>query len=417
MALVLALAGTTNLALAPRARAQSTSDQEDGDGGGRPGKHRRKDRRGDRKGKPGADKGDKDAQSTNGAEGDGDGSASVAEPSAAAPAKPVAKRSGRLFPPWPPERFDWRLAPIVAYAIGQTTTEAGTVHTTSAETGLEGGLVGIPIVPRNPGATLSVHAGAAFGDSASVTRGDDGLDKKTNVGYRRVFGGVGVTTYYKFVRNELDVSRGRISYDDDDQPPTQSLTVSHDLGILILGWLSGHYTLTYLRAYSDRFAEPVLTQYDNWLHARLAAELLDFRLDIGPGVTFATEYGPRSDGTGHEEKARGRTDDVRLATRAHLFWKVGANGDARYVYNASVRDLGEYADTRLPEEALHSSSSVALPEDSLTAAFFAGIYDLIYGIGVGWRYDVTMLNVNERHGTERDTKRSQGFGLTFSATL
>jgi hypothetical protein len=58
-----------------------------------------------------------------------------------------------------------------------------------------------------------------------------------------------------------------------------------------------------------------------------------------------------------------------------------------------------------------------MPEDSLVFSSFLGLNDVFLGFGVGWYYNLQILNMNERNGTEKKTTRNNGFGFSYSASL
>lgn len=336
-----------------------------------------------------------------------------------APATPVAppRSSNRLFPKWERRGFDWDIAPILAFKAGTNTSGGTTTTSTSAETGVRAGLKDIPLIPGNPGAGAGVKAGVAFGDTAAVTTIDEtGEREKSNVKYQRVFGGVSATGYYKFVKQELGFEKAKLEYDDKVKTVVQQIGVDHDLGLLVMTWLSAHHTLNYSRAFNDQASEPFLVMQDHWLHTRIFTDFLQFAFDLGPGATFADEYGYDTAGK-HEKQATGRTDYFQMLTRFHIFWKLGASGRAKYIYNSSEEKLGGYSGVRLPGDDLDQPSSVTQPEDSFQGSFFLGISDLFYRISVGWRYNVEISNLSEKDGKKKSVTRDSGFGAGFQAAL
>ena len=321
-----------------------------------------------------------------------------------------------LFPSWTRPGFDWTLGPILGFSFTATTTpETGTVRTTTLEGGLQAGLTDIPLAPGNPGFGLGAHTAQSWGVINTVKAKDSDV-KAEKLSYKRTVGGIDTSVYYRFLRNELGVTRGRIQYYLDEVPPVQSTRIRDDVGLLVLSWLSTHYTYTNLRAHAARYDQVLLAQHDHWVHARFFTSIAQIRFDVGPGFTQATEYTLNEEGYSREA-AQGRTDYIQALTGLHLFWKLGASGQAKYIYNSTEEKLGTLAGVRLPEQELGQRSNVALPEDSVTASFFFGLTDLAYGIGVGWRYNLEILNLGRHEGRERITTKDHGLGLTYSATF
>ena len=51
------------------------------------------------------------------------------------------------------------------------------------------------------------------------------------------------------------------------------------------------------------------------------------------------------------------------------------------------------------------------------ASMFFGIPNLAWGIGVGYRYNIQVLNYSEKNDTKKQTTKDQGFGVFFEASL
>ena len=180
-------------------------------------------------------------------------------------------------------------------------------------------------------------------------------------------------------------------------------------GRLILPWLSEHYSLDYIRAYTHNYGAKFLEDYDHWLHTRMFFTPLSFVVDLGPGITQTSEFDPESG----KRFGSGSTDYFLLKTGFNPFWKFVADGQAKYVYKATEEDLGTYASLRLPEDQLNEPQTLALPEDSFLGSLFLGVKDIAYGIGAGWRQNIQVLNVQRRHGRAKETKKDQGLGLYY----
>ena len=272
------------------------------------------------------------------------------------------------FPSWGRPGWDWHFNPIVAYQMASETTPAGTEETNTEEIGLHAGLTEIPLVPGNPGVGLGVGGVAAWGLTSNLTTAN-GTESAT-IPYRREVGTVGLTGYYGWVREELDLLRGRLEYLDQEHTMVQSAHVKLDNGLLVLSWFSAHYTYEYLRAFTDQYDDPFLVQQDHWIHGRFTTDILNFFVDLGPGVTYATVYQPVPTG-GTQEGANGTTDYVKALTGLHLFWKLGATAQAKYVFDSTANATGAYAGTRLPEEELSQPSELAEPADSVQNHFLS----------------------------------------------
>lgn len=321
-------------------------------------------------------------------------------------AEPAPKPVKRFLPDWEQKSFDWQFSPIFAYRM--QTAEANGLTTTSAtsEAGLRLGVSDIGIVPGNPGVSAGAHAGMAFGTDAAVVTGPNNLKDKKNTTYKRTFGGIGVTNYLRFVRQTIGIEKAKLEYNDEGKTLTQTMGFDHDLAVLLLSTLSEHYTFTYLRAYGAEYDKWFLIERDNWLHTRYEPGILSIVVDFGPGLTFV-----------EEQQAKGTTDYIKLLTQMHIFWKLGWSGSAKYVLASSEERIGESAGVRLPNEDLDKPSSVAMPEDSFLGSFFFGVSNIAYGVGVGYHYNLQILNLGKHKGRERITTKDSGFGASFTAAL
>lgn len=315
------------------------------------------------------------------------------------------------FPSWPPEAFDWNLGPIAGFKFTSTTSESGREDTSTTEFGLQGGLTGIPIVPSNPGFSVGASAGAAKGTLVTTTTADQ--IKLEDVSYTRIFGNLDFTVPVHFYRHRLIISRGKKNFDDDLESKIQSFGLTNDFGLLFKSWLSGHYTHRYLRVFEEKYEEQLMNEQDNWLHATMRFKLLSTMVDLGPGLVQNTEFGFVDDL--HQELAKGQSTYFKAASSFRLFWKIGMDAGAKYVISADEEDLGNYAQVDLPEAGLNTPRSTAMPEDSVLANAVFGIPNLFGGFGLGWVYNLQILNLSKRDGRERITTKDNGFRVFFSA--
>ncbi len=318
--------------------------------------------------------------------------------------------SSGLFPDWPTSDFDWFAGPVIGFKYSDVSADnQPRTKTTTFEGGLTAGLSGIPIVPGNPGFQFAPDVGAAFGYNFSTSKDEDGKTQRTSGHYRRQWIGLGETVYVHFFRYHLDLRYGRLTNPDDPDAIIQSQKIGNDFGFLILPWLSGHYTLNYLRGYTHEYADKFLEDYDHWIHARMFFNFMSFMVDLGPGFTQTTEY----DIILHGKLANGRTDYFLMKLALNPFWKFVADGQAKYVYNATEENLGTYSTTRLPEDELSEPTTLAMPEDSFLGSLFLGVKDIAYGIGAGWRQNIQVLNVRRKNDADKQTIKDQGFGLYY----
>lgn len=319
----------------------------------------------------------------------------------------VQEARGGFLPDWPVTGFDWYVSPIAAFKYQATSTDgADPTKTTTFEGGLGAGVQGIPVVPGNPGFTVAPDAGLAYGYNYSVVDSEGG-DEKSSTHYRRQWLGLASTLYVKFFRYRLDVRNARLTVSEDSSKLVKSQFLGNDFGVLVLPWLSQHYTLDYLRAYGESYQDKFLEDYDHWFHTRMFFDFWSVMTDFGPGVTHTSEFDPESGG----RLAHGRTDYLLFKGHMNPVWKVVLDTQAKYVFNATEKNLGNYAAMRLPEDDLNEPDTLAMPEDSFMGSLFLGVKDIAYGIGAGWRTNIQVLNVQRRGDAPKQTTKTQGLGL------
>jgi hypothetical protein len=178
-----------------------------------------------------------------------------------------------FFPDWPVGSFDYFISPIVGFAAEKRSFGSDSISVALYEAGLGVALTGIPVVAKNPGLTLDLLGGKAWGGEKIVSQSwaqEDFETKSSN--YQRVFGKIYFTGYYQYVKWRLGVKRGRMDYSAADwgYNDTQNFGLENDIGLLILPFFSTHYTLTMDRVWTEQYAKPFLVEYDHWLHAKIA---------------------------------------------------------------------------------------------------------------------------------------------------
>lgn len=313
-----------------------------------------------------------------------------------------------FLPNWAVTPFDWYVNPIVAFKYQSVSTDGqDPSKTTTVEGGLGAGLQGVPVVPGNPGLTVAPDAGMAYGYNYSIVDTKDDGEKKVTTHYRRQWLGLGSTLYVRFFRYRLDIRNARLAEAENSDNVINSQSIGNDFGVLVLPWLSQHYTLDYMRGYKKSYSKKFIEDYNHWFHTRMFFEFMSFMTDFGPGFTQTAEFDPES-GT---RLAKGRTDYLLFKAGLNPVWKVVVDGQAKYAFNATEEDLGNYATTRMPEDDLNEPDTLAMPEDSFLGSMFFGVKDIAYGVGAGWRTNIQVLNVQRRGGAPKKTTKTQGLGL------
>lgn len=323
------------------------------------------------------------------------------------------KQRSAFFPNWQPSEFSWHLGPVVGAKYFSYEDDKTGQKTSGVETEFGGQLLfeGIGLVSGNPGVYLEPHLGLSWGQISSETKTVDRNEESESVSYQRSWAGVDTIFLWKFYRHVLGISGGKKTFSDDAYRDVQSGELRNDFGVLILPWISQHYTNAIRRLAEDSFDDPFLSEVDHWLHTRFFTRFFSAYFDLGPGVTYSKEYAKDPEDN-YQQIASGRTDYVLALVGLRPFWKLSMSGNAKYVYH-SEEELGFYARTKLPGQGVNDAPVTTMPEDSLTISSFIGINNLFSGFGIGWWYINQTLNLSEKNGKTREKTEDNGFGITF----
>lgn len=320
-----------------------------------------------------------------------------------------------LLPDWPTPEFGVSFRPVFGFSTVSSSAGGATVRSTQTEAGLGFGVNNIPLVPSNPGFYISPHIEYAMGSNlvTEVNGVDSSADAQT---FDRWFYGANMTTLYKFVKYELGLNYGSLNFDKSDSleaRETNQFGFVNDLGILVIPYFSAHYRLAGTKVYPETMDELNYDSIDHWIHGKLFASTMNFHLAFGPGFT-ATDYWtvPGDDDTMSSVFA----SYFKATTAFDIFWKLGFSGYSKYIISNDDEEFAGYLG-RLPSENLNDApENKALAADTLNTSIFFGLRDLIAGLGLGWRYNVLIVNSSNETTDEEDPKafyRSSNIGLTF----
>jgi hypothetical protein len=342
---------------------------------------------------------------------------------APAPVKPKSKkgapkvqaaqdRSGAFLPDWGAPRFGLSASPVVGFRYEYNPDTKASA--TQMEIGLGLGLQGIPLYAGNPGLFLEPYAGYAIGRTfLSPNFGD----VRTGT-YHRPWGGVRVPLLLRFYKHTLDVSYAQIKGSLVDTRKT--LGVQSDNAFLIFPFFSAHYTFSYEKSAAETMSDVLAETYDQWYHARLFTRFLGAFLDMGPGVTFRKTYSQQEDLGNSLVLVEGNstTTYAKAIAGADIIPNIlGAEIRAKYVLSSKVDGTVTYDAARSPAEDLGAAASkLGVPDDYLYASAFVGLKRIFGNMGIGWRYNVDVVNAMERNGV-RSTQTSQGLGVHYSVRM
>ena len=314
-----------------------------------------------------------------------------------------------VFPDWAAPAFNFSIGPIIGARLGQTEENGVRYRTMTSEFGAGARIRGIPLLPGNPGVSAEPYIILTWGNRTAKAEGT-ALNQTETSGFQRSWLGAVGYVYYQFFRYTLDLGLGKIAYDKDFFIDLEAKRISNDFGILILPFLSAHYTWTSLAVREVHESKPNIEEIDQWLHGRAAFSLFDFNLDVGPGVSV-TQYSGRSAPNAPFAKiATAQSTYLKALTAMHVIWKLGAHGSAKYILAGSREDAVTHTIDQLPNEGIAQNKTLApLPEGSLEASAFAGFTNLFGGIGFGWQY----YYLQEKAASNRQIRRNQGFAVSY----
>ncbi len=323
-----------------------------------------------------------------------------------------APPNSSFFPDWPTEAFDFEIGPILGVRTQQTKTNDVLTDVVSSEIGLGARVQGIPLVPGNPGVTLQPYAHYTWGNRTEKIKGA-ALDQTESSGFQRSWYGVLGRFYYQSFRYSLDLGQGQILHDEDIFSDLASRRIVNDFAVLILPFLSAHYTLTSFTVTLKSESKPSIEELDHWLHGRVAFSLFAATLDFGPGLTV-TQYSARNPAEAPLAKfAELETSYLKALASMHIFWRLGLSASAKYILKAQQKDGLDLAIEQLPNENLAQRKSFAnLPDGSLEATAFFGLKNLFGGFGIGWQYYYL-----EAAGNPKQISRNQSVGIVYEGEI
>lgn len=318
-----------------------------------------------------------------------------------------------FFPDWPTPDFGFSVRPILGLAWDTVRVslerpgggqEEISTETLSIEGGLRLGVQNIPVLPGNPGVSISPYAGYAYGKRFELSE-SDGVEDAT---YHRIMVGETTALRIKMFRYELGLHYGRIFGEPRLTPTSNQLEIVQDLGLKTTQRTSVHSTVLVGRVYAESYGAYAVQYTDVWLHLKWNP-VLSVSIDLGPGRDFI--WFPVTEQSASNTYAR-----------ALLGWDIfgpfGVSGRLQYEIAADARDrtddsarAGSTGEQREPLQDLGARANrLGRLEDSTSFLFFAGLRNLLFGVSFGYisRYDV--LNTFERSGA-RKVSSTQGLGV------
>lgn len=322
-------------------------------------------------------------------------------------------RESLFFPDWPSPNLGLSVRPILGLAwdtvrvsvekpgVGQ---EERSFEALSIEGGLRLGVQNIPVVPGNPGLSISPYVGYAYGKRFVLSE-SDGVEDVT---YHRIMVGETTAVRIKMFRYALGLHYGRIFGDRSLTKTSNQVEIIQDFGLKTTRRTSVHTTVLVGRVYAERFGVFAVQYTDVWLHLKWNP-FLSLSVDLGPGRDFI--WYPVNEQSASNTYARALLGwDIfgSFGLSGRLQYEIAADFSGPARESASVASSDEL---REPLQDLGTSAHrLGRIEDAASFLFFAGLRNLLFGVSFGYisRYEV--LNTFERAGT-RKVSSTQGLGF------
>lgn len=337
-------------------------------------------------------------------------------------APPAKEQKSYFFPDWPAPKLDFSVSPVLGVQFTHENKRALdiTTSTQTLELGVQGGLYGVPLVQGNPGLYIEPFAGYVYGmvnRSSSVTSTSEEAKENAkaltgNGSYNRFFGGASAPIYYNALRQTFKLAAGTVASDFVEEQ--NSLQFKSDTALLVVPFVSTHYTYSASNLYGATYDKRTYTEHDNWLHARIFTTFLDAYFDFGPGYTQSRMWSA-TPGIAHADVnftyLRGRTG------MEFFSWLVG-DAEVKYIIMSDKLPAAEVVRARFPTESLNvPSSPLSPPVDSVLVTAFLGVPNVFGGVGIGWRYDLQIYSFSEKNGASKEVKSDSSIGIVARATF
>ncbi len=315
------------------------------------------------------------------------------------------------FPDWPLVKRSWSFSPILAYRQRRTDVAGSRIDTSATEIGAALSLRDYDIIPNNaPGLSFRPFVGYTWGYQSARTSSVT-MNSKTASAYNRNWYGANFTFLYRFYKQTLTLTLGKVLYDDDFQD-VRLFEISNNFGFKLLSHLSTHLAITYQWIYGDQLKNQFEDNLDSWIYLQPQFSLFDTLIQIGPGVNKRKAF---TYVDGSKEQVSNSSQTYFLGrSRMNFFLGLELILETHYVFDANKKINGTgIVFNQLPHQDLSEPpDAISLPADSLNTYVFFGIPNIIAGIGFG--YQVNHLTINYSSTKNRQSYRDQGFTTYYS---
>lgn len=322
-----------------------------------------------------------------------------------------AKDPTKWLPDWPLFSRPWKFAPILAFRRRHVEAGDTSIDTSAAELGAVLVLKDFTLIPNNsPGLMMRPFVGYTWGYLSSETKTPQG-STDADSGYNRIWYGLQFSYLYRYYKQIVSLTLGKINYGDDFQD-LRLFELSNNSGIKLREYLSVHLASTYLWVYGDKFSDQFQDSLDNWLYLQVQYEFLNTLIQFGPGVNYRKSYSYDND---TKDKISDNSQGYLLGrSRFKLIFNLELILESQYIFKASNELTGnEVIFNQLPHQDLNEPpDALSLPADSLNTYGFLGFPDIFAGIGFGYQFNY--LTINYSNSIQRQTYEDQGFTAYFS---
>ena len=327
------------------------------------------------------------------------------------------KSEVETLPSWAVPRFSIGLNPIAGGSLSVEERNNNRVDVLQIELGLAGSLNNVPVAAGNPGLFATPSLGYSMGTWNKISQAQ--LKSEVNSQYERRWGGLNFVYLWRFIKQTLGIKQGDLQFNkavfgdmeaSNSQSHLNSQSYHSDTAVLILPWLSGHLTMDFINTTLDNYSDALITEKDYWLHVRMFFNVMDAYVDVGPGKTEATEA-YKADSLSMTQA--GSSNYFLILSGLDLPGPLEMNAKAKYLISTTNDNMGYWVNLPTPlYSAGEASTSGGMPDDSFIFSFFLGARNLIGGIGFGFVYDKTILNLS--NSSKRIEVEEKGLKATYS---
>gem|GEM_PF-5073112 len=322
------------------------------------------------------------------------------------PAEAISRRSGVFwkFPDWNPPSFKLAIRPVGGQSFYKDPLSGDDIRITEVGLGMQ--VKNIPLIPGNPGFTISPAGTYAYG---LYNQSGEGTDD-----YSRYWVGANAHLYFNSLRFKFGGYIGTWRQSSSNTTEFENNLHSYQAGVA-LRVNQRHYIAwdaDYRRQFNLEFDLPSLTEIDQWLYWDASLKLLNMHLRIGPGIKSTRIFTPSG-----EELDKGNAFLIRANSSMQIWKLISASLGAIYViddnYSATVFANQPY---RTPfQSRMGAFYDIALGEGTLDIHTRINLSNITPGVGLYLLYNHRIYDAFD--SSERRHERGFSVGGGYSLPI